>query len=142
MNNKSVSLDRIIVGCVTILFAGVFGYWLGQVASNPIAEDEITHAYEERFEEELDSVYQLLSGMIMTQRLNMNLSLKTNHYLEHGFSEDVCVDCLKHYKNIVENMPELPERDQLWFDRIYKESLERALEENPSILETNEEGKQ
>ena len=126
---------KIILGWVVIISAGFFGHWIGtKDAAQTPATSVSNEAYEEKFKEELNSIYNLLSAMMMTERLNMNLSLKTNHYLEHDFSGDICVDCIKHYQNLVAKMPELPERDQIWFDRFYKHPLDRVLEENPEIL--------
>ena len=78
--------------------------------------------------EELDSVYQLLSAQAFSIRTNMNLSLRTNHYLTHEFHEDICPDCLEHYQYLVEKMPPMPERDQIWFDFFNKDLVDMAKE--------------
>ena len=82
--------------------------------------------YEEKFREELDSVYELLSAQAFSIRTNMNLSLRTNHYLTHEFHEDICPDCLEHYQYLVEKMPPMPERDQIWFDYFNKDLVDMA----------------
>ena len=58
----------------------------------------------------------------------MNLSLKTNHYLTHEFHEKLCPDCIEHYQYITEKMPEMPERDQVWFEFFNKTLTEIAEE--------------
>ena len=58
----------------------------------------------------------------------MNLSLKTNHYLTHEFHEKLCPDCIEHYQYITEKMPEMPERDQAWFEFFNKTLTEIAEE--------------
>ena len=116
MSKNTHSMGTILFGWCSLLAFFFIGLWLGNYNRKVIDDQEITEAYEEKFREELDSVYQLLSAQAFSIRTNMNLSLKTNHYLTHEFHEDICPDCLEHYKYLVENMPPLPEADQAWFD--------------------------
>ena len=69
-----------------------------------------------------------MSAQAFSIRANMNLSLKTNHYLTHEFHEKLCPDCIEHYQYIVEKMPEMPERDQVWFEYFNKTLTEIAKE--------------
>jgi hypothetical protein len=109
------------VGYVIVILVFWVGFFLGQFAFKTPVKAEV---YEEEFHKELDSIYRLLASMSATQRLNMNLSLKTNHYLEHEFNKDICPDCLKHYRYLVDNMPELPEQQQQTFDMLYSKPLQ------------------
>jgi len=81
-----------------------------------------------QYKKELDAVYELLSAQAFSIRTNMNLSLKTNHYLTHEFHEKLCPDCIGHYQYIVEKMPEMPERDQAWFE-FFNKTLTEISEE-------------
>ena len=126
MSQNTHSMRTVLLGWCSLLAFFFIGLWLGNYNRKVIDAQEITEAYEEKFREELDSVYQLLSAQAFSIRTNMNLSLKTNHYLTHEFHEDVCPDCLEHYKYLVENMPPLPEADQVWFDFFNKDLVELA----------------
>ena len=134
MSKNTHSIGTILFGWCSLLAFFFIGLWLGNYNRKVIDDQEITEAYEEKFREELDSVYQLLSAQAFSIRTNMNLSLKTNHYLTHEFHEDICPDCLEHYKYLVENMPPLPEADQAWFDFFNKDLVELA----EKILEEKE----
>ena len=134
MSQNTHSMRTVLLGWCSLLAFFFIGLWLGNYNRKVIDDQEITEAYEEKFREELDSVYQLLSAQAFSIRTNMNLSLKTNHYLTHEFHEDICPDCLEHYKYLVENMPPLPEADQAWFDFFNKDLVELA----EKILEEKE----
>ena len=81
--------------------------------------------YEDEYREELESIYMLLGGMSATQRVNMNLSQKTNHYLTHGGEGATCDDCVQHLRNFVDSMPPLPRQQQESFDMMYTSPLSK-----------------
>ena len=110
-------MKEIFISGLLIFSAFCLGVLVGQTNDNN---------YEDEYRSELESIYMLLGGMSATQRVNMNLSLKTNHYLQHEFDKDVCPDCLKHYRYLVDNMPELPEQQQQTFDMLYTKPLQKV----------------
>lgn len=110
-------MKKIFISGLLIFSAFCLGVLVGQTNDNN---------YEDEYRAELESIYMLLGGMSATQRVNMNLSLKTNHYLQHEFDKDVCPDCLKHYRYLVDNMPELPEQQQQTFDMFYTKPLQKV----------------
>ena len=128
MSKNTHSMGTILFGWCSLLAFFFIGLWLGNYNRKVIDDQEITEAYEEKFREELDSVYELLSAQAFSIRTNMNLSLRTNHYLTHEFHEDICPDCLEHYQYLVEKMPPMPERDQIWFDFFNKDLVDMAKE--------------
>lgn len=128
MSEKKNSIGTIVFGwcCLVGFFIG--GMWLGDYRADRKTEEQITEMYEEQYKKELDAVYELLSAQAFSIRTNMNLSLKTNHYLTHEFHKKLCPDCIEHYQYIVEKMPPMPERDQIWFDYFNKTLTEIAEE--------------
>ena len=83
--------------------------------------------FEEDSKKELISIYQLLGASAFTSRTNMNLSAKTNHYITHSKGRDglpphvTCDDCWEHFESFVKNMPPLPEGNEEYFERFYRE---------------------
>ena len=86
---------------------------------------------EQSHEEELDSIYQLLAAAAFTQRTNMNLSVKTNHYLthpkgQHGEKPNLtCEECWKGFEQLVKNMPPMPGGNGVYWDHFYKQPYEK-----------------
>ena len=128
MSEKKNSIGTMLFGWCCLIGFFLAGMWLGNYRADVKTEEQITQAYEEKYREELDAVYELLSAQAFSIRANMNLSLKTNHYLTHEFHEKLCPDCIEHYKYIVEKMPEMPERDQVWFE-FFNKTLTEISEE-------------
>ena len=128
MIKKKNSIGTIILGWCWLFCFFFTGMWVGNYRADKKTEEQITQAYEEQYKEELDAIYELLSAQAFTLRSNMNLSLETNHYLTHEFHKALCPDCIKHYEYIVEKMPHMPERDQVWFEFFNKSLIERAKE--------------
>jgi hypothetical protein len=135
MSEKKNSIGTIVFGWCCLIGFFFAGFWLGRQETDIDAEinrvrmrNELVKVYEDLYREELDSVYELLSAQAFSIRANMNLSLKTNHYLTHEFHEKLCPDCIEHYQYIVEKMPEMPERDQVWFE-FFNKTLTEISEE-------------
>lgn len=128
MSEKKNSLGTMVFGWCCLIGFFLAGMWLGNYRADVKTEEQITQAYEEQYKEELDAIYELLSAQAFTLRSNMNLSLDTNHYLTHEFHKVLCPDCVKHYEYIVEKMPPMPERDQVWFEFFNKSLVEQAKE--------------
>jgi len=128
MSEKKNSIGTIVFGWCWLILIFLAGRWWGIYNTEISNEKQITQAYEEKYREELDAVYELLSAQAFSIRANMNLSLKTNHYLTHEFHEKLCPDCIEHYQYIVEKMPEMPERDQVWFE-FFNKTLTEISEE-------------
>ena len=128
MIEKKNNIGTIILGWCWLFCFFFTGMWVGDYRADKKTEEQITQAYEEQYRKELDAVYELLSAQAFSIRANMNLSLKTNHYLTHEFHEKLCPDCIEHYQYIVEKMPEMPERDQVWFEFFNKTLTEIAEE--------------
>jgi hypothetical protein len=128
MSEKKNSIGTVVFGWCCLIGFFVGGVWVGDYRAEKKTEEQITQAYEEQYRKELDAVYELLSAQAFSIRANMNLSLKTNHYLTHEFHEKLCPDCIEHYKYIVEKMPEMPERDQAWFE-FFNKTLTEISEE-------------
>ena len=128
MLEKQNSIKTIVFGWCCLIGFFICGMYLGDYRADKKTEEQITQAYEELYREELDSVYELLSAQAFSIRTNMNLSLRTNHYLTHEFHETLCPDCIEHYQYLVEKMPPMPERDQVWFDYFNKDLVDMAKE--------------
>ena len=128
MIEKKNSIGTIILGWCWLFCFFFTGMWVGDYRADKKTEEQITQAYEEQYRKELDAVYELLSAQAFSIRANMNLSLRTNHYLTHEFHEKLCPDCIEHYKYIVEKMPEMPERDEVWFE-FFNKTLTEISEE-------------
>ena len=128
MSEKKNSIGTIVFGWCCLIGFFVGGMSFGDYRAEKLTKEQIAEMYEEQYREELDAIYELLSAQAFTLRSNMNLSLETNHYLTHEFHKVLCPDCVKHYEYIVEKMPPMPERDQVWFDYFNKDLVERAKE--------------
>jgi hypothetical protein len=128
MSEKKNSIGTIVFGWCCLIGFFIGGMWLGDYRADRKTKEQITEMYEEQYKKELDAVYELLSAQAFSIRTNMNLSLKTNHYLTHEFHKKLCPDCIEHYQYIVEKMPPMPERDQIWFDYFNKTLTEIAEE--------------
>ena len=86
---------------------------------------------EESNEEELNSIYQLLGASAFTARTNMNLAVKTNHYITHpqgrlGRPPNLaCQQCWKNFEEFVTKMPTLPnDGNGAYFDAFYRKPYE------------------
>jgi len=94
---------------------------------------------EEAHEEELNSIYQLLGAAAFTQRTNMNMSIKTNHYLthpkgQHGQKPDLtCEECWKGFEHLVQNMPPMPGGNGTYWDTFYKKPYEEMKKQRGTI---------
>ena len=136
MSEKKNSIGTIVFGWCCLIGFFVGGMSFGDYRAEKLTKEQIAEMYEEQYREELDAVYELLSAQAFSIRSNMNLSLKTNHYLTHEFHETLCPDCIEHYKYIVEKMPEMPERDETWFNYFNKtltEIAEKISQEDPGL---------
>jgi len=85
-------------------------------------------------EAEISAIYQLIEGMAVGIRTNMNLAVKSAHYLEHsppvpqgGFTVAECPKCLMIYNQYVQLMPEQPGYNGWYFKKFYKEPTERRV---------------
>ena len=87
MSEKKNGIGTIVFGWGLLIGCFVGGMWLGDYRADKKTEEQITQAYEEKYREELDAVYELLSAQAFSIRANMKLSLKPNHYLKHEFHE-------------------------------------------------------
>jgi len=99
MIEKKNSIGTIILGWCWLFCFFFTGMWVGNYRADKKTEEQITQAYEEQYKEELDAIYELLSAQAFTLR-----------------------------SNIVEKMPHMPERDQVWFEFFNKSLIERAKE--------------
>lgn len=125
-NDNGPGLLAFIFSIITLFLCFWTGMMFGRITVSKTNVEQTAEVYDDKYKEELDAIYELLSAQAFSIRTNMNLSLKTNHYLTHEFSEQLCPDCLAHYEYLVENMPEMPERDQVWFDFFNKDLVEEA----------------
>jgi enamine deaminase RidA (YjgF/YER057c/UK114 family) len=125
-SSNDISAMSFISGIAIMILCFLTGTMFGRVIGQKANVEQAAEVYDDKYKEELDAIYELLSAQAFSIRTNMNLSLKTNHYLTHEFSEQLCPDCLVHYEYLVENMPEMPERDQVWFDFFNKDLVEEA----------------
>mgnify|MGYP001192573214 FL=1 len=57
MSKNTHSMGTILFGWCSLLAFFFIGLWLGNYNRKVIDDQEITEAYEEKFREELDSVY-------------------------------------------------------------------------------------
>ena len=135
MSEKKNNIRTMLFGWCWLICFFLAGFWWGRQETDIDAEinrvrmrNELVKVYEDIYREELDAIYELLSAQAFTLRSNMNLSLDTNHYLTHEFHKVLCPDCVKHYEYIVEKMPPMPERDQVWFEFFNKSLVEQAKE--------------
>ena len=85
-------------------------------------------------EAEISAIYQLLQGMSVSIRTNMNLAVKSAHYLEHsppvpqgGFTVAECPKCLLLYNQYVQLMPEQPGYNGWYFKKFYKEPIQQRV---------------
>tara|TARA_R100001143_G_scaffold62320_1_gene65304 strand:- start:46 stop:456 length:411 start_codon:yes stop_codon:yes gene_type:complete len=85
-------------------------------------------------EAEVSAIYQLLQGMSVSIRTNMNLAVKSAHYLEHspplaqgGFTVNECPKCLVVYNQYVQLMPEQPGYNGWYFKKFYKEPIQQRV---------------
>ena len=83
-------------------------------------------------EAEISAIYQLLQGMSVSIRTNMNLAVKSAHYLEHsppvpqgGFTVAECPKCLMIYNQYVQLMPDQPGYNGWYFKKFYKEPIQQ-----------------
>ena len=118
------------------LSMGIAWKWFTQEPTPTKEGQEEKYSWtQEQAEEEMTAIYNLLATQAFTMRTNMNLALKTNHYLTHSKKDEkpalTCPECLKTYKEYVEGMPPLREGNKMYFDKFYREPLERYLEQNP-----------
>jgi len=127
MSSKEIKALFAMLVLMTIAFtAQSFVLLTGQ---EDITSKQLT--LEEAHEEELNSIYQLLGAAAFTNRTNMNLASKTNHYITHdkgqlGHKPDVaCEECWKHFEHVVTKMPELPQDGNgSYFDSFYRQPYE------------------
>ena len=85
-------------------------------------------------EAEISAIYQLIEGMAVSIRTNMNLAVKSAHYLEHsppmsqgGFTVNECPKCLLVYNQYVQLMPEQPGYNGWYFKKFYKEPIQQRV---------------
>ena len=77
--------------------------------------------------EELEAIYNLLSAAAFTNRANMNLAAKTNHYITHPQGRDgrppnvACEECWQEFSYVVENMPKMDPPNEAYFDSFYRQ---------------------
>lgn len=127
-------LRYVIFFCIG-LSIGIACKWFTQEPTPTKENQEEKYSWtQEQAEEEMTAIYNLLATQAFTMRTNMNLALKTNHYLTHSKKDEkpalTCPECLKTYKEYVEGMPPLRGGNKMYFDRHYREPLERYLEQN------------
>ena len=79
MSQNTHSIGTILFGWCSLLAFFFIGLWLGNYNRKVIDDQEITEAYEEKFREELDSVYELLSAQAFSIRTNMNLQVSKTY---------------------------------------------------------------
>ena len=100
-------------------------------------EEEEYSWTQKQAEEEMEAIYNLLATQAFTMRTNMNLALKTNHYLTHSKKEQkpaiTCPECLETHKEYVEGMPPLRGGNKMYFDRYYRQPLEKYLQDHPTV---------
>ena len=85
-------------------------------------------------EAEISAIYQLIEGMAVGIRTNMNLAVKSAHYLEHsrpisqgGFAVAECPKCLMVYNQYVQLMPEQPGYNGWYLKKFYKEPTDQRV---------------
>lgn len=121
---KKQIVNGIAWGLVLFSTSGV-GYMLG--AHDGRKETLDTEA-------EISAIYQLLQGMSVSIRTNMNLAVKSAHYLEHsppvsqgGFTVAECPKCLMIYNQYVQLMPDQPGYNGWYFKKFYKEPIQQRV---------------
>ena len=72
--------------------------------------------------------------MSVSIRTNMNLAVKSAHYLEHsppvpqgGFTVAECPKCLMIYNQYVQLMPDQPGYNGWYFKKFYKEPIQQRV---------------
>jgi len=127
---------------VLLFFVGVsigmgLATMFSQKPSGTPTEEERYSWTQQQAEEEMTAIYNLLATQAFTMRTNMNLALKTNHYLTHSKKDEkptiTCPECLETYKGYVEGMPPLRGGNKMYFDKHYREPLEKYLQDHPTV---------
>ena len=119
------------------------GYFYGSLERTRIDSERVAQeqqaAFEEASTEELNSIYRLLTAAAFTNRTNMNLSAKTNHYITHPQGKEghrpsvACDQCWEHLENVVKNMPQMDDANEAYFKAFYRkpyEQLKKMRKEN------------
>ena len=141
MTSKEVKALFVMLILMVAAFTAQSGMLIhnqGEIQDNQVLIQDKQRTLEESHEEELNSIYQLLAAAAFTNRTNMNLASKTNHYITHpkgqlGEGPSVaCEECWKHFEDIATNMPTLPPANEAYYDAFYRkpyESLKKLREE-------------
>ena len=124
-----------ILSSLMLFSMGFIGYYLGFYDGKK--QNVNTEA-------EISAIYQLIEGMAVGIRTNMNLAVKSAHYLEHsrsipqgGFTVAECPECLLVYNQYVQLMPDQPGYNGWYFKKFYKEPIQQRVKKG--LLEEAQE---
>ena len=124
-----------ILSSLMLFSMGFIGYYLGFYDGKKQTVNT---------EAEISAIYQLIEGMAVGIRTNMNLAVKSAHYLEHsraipqgGFTVAECPECLLVYNQYVQLMPDQPGYNGWYFKKFYKEPIQQRVKKG--LLEEAQE---
>jgi len=126
-------IKKVLAVIGVFIFGAIGGY---QYGAYQVQDDEEWASWTlEQAEKELNSIYHLLEASAFTDRTNMNMSFKTNQYIEkvmeeQGIAPTIDKEVLiKRLEYLVENMPEMDGANKMHFYRFYVLNLERLKNE-------------
>ena len=123
-----------ILAIIVVFAVGAIGGY--QYSAYQVQDDEEWASWTlEQAEKELNSIYHLLEASAFTDRTNMNMSFKTNQYLEKVMEErgiDPAIDkevLIERLEYLIENMPEMDGANKIHFYNFYVRNLQRLKSE-------------
>ena len=123
-----------ILAIIVVFAVGAIGGY--QYSAYQVQDDEEWTSWTlEQAEKELNSIYRLLEASAFTDRTNMNMSFKTNQYLEKVMEErgiDPAIDkevLIERLEYLIENMPEMDGANKIHFYNFYVRNLQRLKSE-------------
>ena len=124
-----------ILSSLMLFSMGFIGYYLGFYDGKKQTVNTVA---------EISAIYQLIDGMAVRIRTNLNLAVKSAHYLEHsrsipqgGFTVAECPECLLVYNQYVQLMPDQPGYNGWYFKKFYKEPIQQRVKKG--LLEEAQE---
>ena len=124
-----------ILSSLMLFSMGFIGYYLGFYDGKKQTVNT---------EAEISAIYQLIEGMAVGIRTNMNLAVKSAQYLDHsrsipqgGFTVAECPECLLVYNQYVQLMPDQPGYNGWYFKKFYKEPIQQRVKKG--LLEEAQE---